>query len=318
LVPARALTVAVLLLAGPTASGKSALVAALSRRLKMEVVSVDTVQVYRGMDIGSAKPDAAERARLPHHLVDIREPHETYSAAEFRADALRLIKEVQARGRMPALVGGAMFYFKALEDGLAKMPGADPDVRRAILREAQARGWPAMHEKLRAMDAKSAARIAPGDRQRIQRALEVCIAGGKPMSALLEGEGEGGGAMPQPVIRLILAPARRAVLHQRIARRLDAMLAAGLVEETRRLLARPGVSAASSAMRAVGYRQACAHLAGELSYTEMRDAAVAATRQLAKRQLTWLRRGRGRVWIDGEDAKNALALAADYIHNVRP
>lgn len=308
---------AVLLLAGPTASGKSALAAALSRRLKMEVVSVDTVQVYRGMDIGSAKPDAAGRKQLPHHLLDIREPHETYSAAEFRADALRLIKEVQARGRMPALVGGAMFYFKALESGLAKMPSADAGVRRAILREAQARGWPAMHEKLRGMDAKSAARIAPGDRQRIQRALEVCIAGGKPMSTLLEGEGEGG-AMPGPVIRLALAPARRAVLHQRIARRFDAMLAAGLVEETRRLLARPGVSAASPAMRAVGYRQVCAHLAGELNYGDMRNAAIAATRQLAKRQLTWLRRGRGWVWLDGEDSENALALAADYIHNALP
>jgi len=318
LVPARALTVAALLLAGPTASGKSALAAALGRRLKMEVVSVDTVQVYRGMDIGSAKPSAAERAALPHHLVDIREPHETYSAAEFRADALRLIKEVQARGRMPALVGGAMFYFKALEDGLAKMPAADAGVRRAILREAQTRGWPAMHEKLRAMDAKSAARISPGDRQRIQRALEVCITGGKTMSALLEGEGGGGGALPEPVIRIVLAPARRAALHRNIARRFDAMLAAGLVEETRRLLARPGVSAASPAMRAVGYRQACAHLAGELNYAEMRGAAVAATRQLAKRQLTWLRRGRGWAWINGEDSENALALAADYLHNARP
>ncbi len=309
---------AALLLAGPTASGKSALAAALGRRLKMEVVSVDTVQVYRGMDIGSAKPSAAERAALPHHLVDIREPHETYSAAEFRADALRLIKEVQARGRMPALVGGAMFYFKALEDGLAKMPAADAGVRRAILREAQTRGWPAMHEKLRAMDAKSAARISPGDRQRIQRALEVCITGGKTMSALLEGEGGGGGALPEPVIRIVLAPARRAALHRNIARRFDAMLAAGLVEETRRLLARPGVSAASPAMRAVGYRQACAHLAGELNYAEMRSAAVAATRQLAKRQLTWLRRGRGWAWINGEDSENALALAADYLHNARP
>ncbi len=309
---------AALLLAGPTASGKSALAAALGRRLKMEVVSVDTVQVYRGMDIGSAKPSAAERAALPHHLVDIREPHETYSAAEFRADALRLIKEVQARGRMPALVGGAMFYFKALEDGLAKMPAADAGVRRAILREAQTRGWPAMHEKLRAMDAKSAARISPGDRQRIQRALEVCITGGKTMSALLEGEGGGGGALPEPVIRIVLAPARRAALHRNIARRFDAMLAAGLVEETRRLLARPGVSAASPAMRAVGYRQACAHLAGELNYAEMRGAAVAATRQLAKRQLTWLRRGRGWAWINGEDSENALALAADYLHNARP
>jgi len=310
--------VAALLLAGPTASGKSALAAALGRRLKMEVVSVDTVQVYRGMDIGSAKPSAAERAALPHHLVDIREPHETYSAAEFRADALRLIKEVQARGRMPALVGGAMFYFKALEDGLAKMPAADAGVRRAILREAQTRGWPAMHEKLRAMDAKSAARISPGDRQRIQRALEVCITGGKTMSALLEGEGGGGGALPEPVIRIVLAPARRAALHRNIARRFDAMLAAGLVEETRRLLARPGMSAASPAMRAVGYRQACAHLAGELNYAEMRGAAVAATRQLAKRQLTWLRRGRGWAWINGEDSENALALAADYLHNARP
>lgn len=285
----------------------------------MEVVSVDTVQVYRGLDIGSAKPSAAERAALPHHLVDIRGPHETYSAAEFRADALRLIKQVQARGRMPALVGGAMFYFKALESGLAKMPAADAGVRRAILREAQTRGWPAMHEKLRAMDAKSAARISPGDRQRIQRALEVCIAGGKTMSALIESGGGGeGGALPGPVLRIVLAPARRAVLHQRIARRFDAMLAAGLVEETRQLLARPGVSAASPAMRAVGYRQVCAHLAGELSHAEMRDAAIAATRQLAKRQLTWLRRGRGWAWINGEYSENALALAADYIHNTLP
>ena len=301
-----------LVITGPTAAGKSALALALCRRFPLEIISADAVQVYRGLDIGSAKPDAAERAAAPHHLLDVRDPHETYSAAAFRDDALRLARQITERGRIPALVGGAMFYLHALESGLSAMPAASPELRRRLEAEACAGGWQALHDKLRAVDPAAAARIRPGDRQRIQRALEVHALSGMPLSAL---QGRRGGAqLPYRVLRLALAPAERAVLHRRIEQRLDAMLAAGLVEETRTLLA-AGTPPQAPGLRAVGYAQACAHLRGACSGAELRRTALAATRQLAKRQLGWLRHRGGTAWVNTEVAARAVATAAPYIEN---
>jgi tRNA dimethylallyltransferase len=276
-------------LAGPTASGKSAIALALAERMPIEIVSVDSALVYRGLDIGSAKPGAAERARVPHHLIDIREPHEPYSAALFVADATRLIGEIRARGALPLLVGGTMLYFKALIDGLDPMPAADPALRARMDADARARGWPTLHAELARVDPTTAARLAPTDAQRIGRALEVWLASGRALSSFH--------SQPRAAAstqRLItLEPASRAWLHQRIAERFDAMLAAGFVDEVRALRARPELHAALPALRAVGYRQAWealdAGLAGDALAATVRERGVAATRQLAKRQLTWLR-----------------------------
>ena len=329
-----------LCLAGPTASGKTAVALALARELPLEVISVDSALVYRGMDIGTAKPTAAERAAVPHHLIDLVDPAETYSAARFVADATRLAAEVRARGRLPLLAGGTMLYFRALREGLDAMPPADPALRAALDARAAAEGWPALHAELARVDPGTAARLAPHDRQRIQRALEVWQLTGRPLSQWQRGEaadlGDHGGIDGSDTVRagrapppaeapgpaawplLALEPASRAWLHARIAERFDAMLGAGFVDEVRALRARGDLHPGLPSMRCVGYRQVWAALdaarvspeATPQAWAAMRDAAIAATRQLAKRQLTWLRSMPGRevVACDAPDAR-AQALA---------
>jgi tRNA dimethylallyltransferase len=282
-------------LMGPTASGKTALAVSLIERFPLEIISVDSALVYRGMDIGTAKPDAATLARAPHHLLDIRDPGEAYSAAAFRDDALRLMAEITARGRVPLLVGGTMLYFRALLQGLDDLPRADAALRRQLEAEAAERGWPALHAELAGVDPETAARLAPNDSQRIGRALEIFRLSGKPMSALLD---RTQADLPYRVLQLALIPSDRAVLHQRIADRFDAMLAGGLLDEVKSLRQAYALTPDLPAMRAVGYRQAWAHLDGEISLDELRETGIAATRQLAKRQLTWLRSWPDAVELD--------------------
>ena len=277
---------AALALLGPTASGKSAFALRLAERLELEVVSVDSGQVYRGMDIGTAKPSAAERQRVPHHLIDLLEPTETYSAGRFRADAIAAVQDILARGRVPLLVGGTMLYYRALAQGIDALPAADPALRAAIDREAQRAGWPALHAELARVDPHSARRLEPNDAQRIQRALEVYRATGKPLSELHTAPRQ---PLPFALAACALIPADRALLHRRIAERLDRMLELGLVDELRSLRRRHALDSALPSMRSVGYRQAWGLLESAYGEREMRDKALAATRQLAKRQLTWLR-----------------------------
>jgi tRNA dimethylallyltransferase len=275
-----------ILLMGPTATGKSALALALAERFGGEIVTVDSAQVYRGMDVGTAKPGAATLARVPHHLLDLVEPTESYSAARFVLDALESIDGIRARGRVPIVAGGTMLYFKALTEGLSDLPGADPVVRAQIDEEARLRGWPALHEELGKVDTRTAARIEPTDAQRIQRALEVFRRTGKPLSAL-QGRRE---APPLgPSVALALIPRDRAKLHEAIARRFDAMLDEGIVEELAALRERYSLAPGLPSMRAVGYRQAWRYLNGDIDKGTLRASAIAATRQLAKRQITWLR-----------------------------
>ncbi|MBE0626850.1 MAG: tRNA (adenosine(37)-N6)-dimethylallyltransferase MiaA [Burkholderiales bacterium] len=276
-----------ILLMGPTASGKSALALAIAQRFPVEIISVDSAQVYRGMDVGTAKPAAAERATVPHHLIDIIDPDQNYSAARFRSEAMRLMGQICGRGRMPLLAGGTMLYFKALREGLSNLPQADLAVRAAIEAEAGEKGWSALHAELARVDAPTAARLKPGDAQRIQRALEVFRVTGKPLSALQ------GARVPAEAqyryIALALVPAERALLHRRIERRFEAMLAAGLVEELALLRKKYALAPGLPSMRCVGYRQAWEHLEGAYSRATLRERGIYATRQLAKRQLTWLR-----------------------------
>ena len=276
-------------LAGPTASGKTALALALARRWPVEIVSVDSALVYRGMDIGTAKPSAEERAAAPHHLLDLVAPAQSYSAAQFVADARRLVAEIRARGRWPLLVGGTMMYFNALVDGIDDMPAADPDIRAAIDAEAAQLGWPAMHAQLAQVDPPTAARLKPNDSQRIQRALEVWRASGTPLSTLHQRAQRE--APPADGALVALEPASRAWLHARIAQRFDAMLAAGFLDEVRRLRADPALNLDLPSMRCVGYRQAWEALdvADPPDLADLRERGIAATRQLAKRQITWLR-----------------------------
>ncbi len=284
-------------IAGPTASGKTAAALAVAAALPVEIVSVDSALVYRGMDIGTAKPARSERAEVAHHLIDIRDPSEAYNAAAFVADATRLIGEIDARGKLPLLVGGTMLYFKALIDGIDPMPAADPGLRARIEAEAQAFGWPAMHARLASVDPLTAARLAPRDSQRIQRALEVWDASGKPISTFHAINNIADCARGAGVSMLFsLEPENRSWLHSRIAERFDAMLAAGFIDEVRALRERCDLSAATPAMRCVGYRQAWEMLdalgarnPSDVDLFALRERAVAATRQLAKRQLTWLR-----------------------------
>ncbi|WP_395667738.1 tRNA (adenosine(37)-N6)-dimethylallyltransferase MiaA [Rhodoferax sp.] len=286
-------------LAGPTASGKTAAAFAIAARHPVEIVSVDSALVYRGMDIGTAKPSAAERALVPHHLIDIRDPHTAYSAAEFVRDASALITAITARGKLPLLVGGTMLYFKALAEGLDDMPAANAEVRAAIAQDAQTLGWPALHAQLAAVDPATAARLAPADSQRIQRALEVYRVSGQPLSVFQQAAGRGdklgadGGNIAtqqgQASVLISLEPQDRAWLHQRIAQRFDAMLADGLLDEVQRLRALPQLHADLPSMRCVGYRQAWEALDAHWPPAELRERGIAATRQLAKRQLTWLR-----------------------------
>ena len=279
-----------LLLLGPTASGKTASALALAQALPIEIISVDSALVYRDMDIGTAKPSAAERASCPHHLIDIVSPEDSYSAARFRADAIRLMGEIGARGNIPLLAGGTMLYFKALRDGLSDLPAADAELRRAIDEDAAARGWPAVHAELARLDPDAAARLEPGDAQRIQRALEIVRLTGRPLAESYAKKEDD--ALPCRLLPLALAPSDRSVLHARIAERFDAMLHAGFVDEVRQLRARYTLDPAMPSMRCVGYRQAWEYLDGDIGYDALRFKGIAATRQLAKRQLTWQRQFR--------------------------
>ncbi len=283
-----------LALAGPTASGKTAAALALAERLAtrrpVEVISVDSALVYRGMDIGTAKPTAAERAAAPHHLIDIRDPLQAYSAAEFAADATRLIAEANARGHLPLLVGGTMLYFKALFEGLSAMPRADAAVRAALEAQAAAHGWPALHAELARVDPPTAARLSPNDSQRIQRALEVWRVSGRPLSSFHATKKEANSSdLARAGVLFSLEPQARGWLHERIAQRFDTMLAQGFLDEVRALRARGDLHPELPSMRCVGYRQAWEALSGDWPLAELRERGVAATRQLAKRQLTWLR-----------------------------
>ena len=273
-------------LLGPTASGKSQMALALAERVPLEIVSMDSAQVYRGLDVGTAKPSAAERAQVPHHLIDVIDPDQSYSTGRWRTDAIGTVREILSRGKVPLIVGGTMLYYRALVSGLDALPQADPEVRAAINTEASERGWPALHAELAKVDPPAARRIPVSDAQRIQRALEVWRLTGKPMSSL---QGRTSASLPFSLKAFALVPPDRDALAERIAARFDAMLAAGLVDEVKRLRSQYELSPGLPSMRAVGYRQAWLHLEGEISAAEMRTQAVAATRQLAKRQLTWLR-----------------------------
>jgi tRNA dimethylallyltransferase len=297
-----------ILLMGPTASGKSALAMEVAARIPVEIVSVDSAQVYRGMDVGTAKPSAAERAAVPHHLVDIIEPTESYSAARFRADSLALAQDIAARGRIPLLVGGTMLYFRALTQGLAELPPADVEVRAQIDADAARLGWPALHAALARVDPETAARLEPADAQRIQRALEVHRLTGEPMSRLVVSGGDA--ALPFMSIQIALAPSDRATLHERIAQRFVSMLAAGLVDELADLRSRYALHPGLPSMRCVGYRQAWEHLDGAYDRTTLLDRGIFATRQLAKRQLTWLRSWPGAIEFDCLDPHLAHKVLA--------
>mgnify|MGYP001482910157 FL=1 len=297
-------------LMGPTASGKTALAIEWAQRLQTEIISVDSALVYRGMDIGSAKPGIEERQGIPHHLIDIREPSQTYNAADFAKEALPLMEQIRRQNKIPLLVGGTGLYFRALLDGLSDMPAADEEIRTEIQSEAELLGWPEMHEKLKAVDQAAGIRIKPNDVQRITRALEVFRQTGKPISEWQQNSIRK--KFPYRVLRVCIAPKDRAVLHERIARRFDIMLEQGFLSEMRNLMARPELNMEVPSMRAVGYRQAWRYLAGEITLEQFREQAVAATRQLAKRQLTWFRGELDLRWFDpqieGKELQAALSL----------
>ena len=299
---------------GPTASGKTAFALALAQRFGGEIVSVDSALVYKRLDIGSAKPDAEELAQAPHHMIDLREPWQPYSAAEYAADARIAIDGILARGKLPILVGGTGLYFQALLEGLAAMPEADPAIRAEIAARAESAGWPALHAELAAVDPEAASRIHATDPQRIQRALEVWRLSGKPISQW-QREGRAMSSFPARVLKLVLAPTERSTLHQRIEMRFDPMLEAGFLEEVQGLRALPGLRDHPEpldlpAIRAVGYRQAWEHLDGRYEAAEFRDRAIFATRQLAKRQLTWLRGRLDASWFDPQNDEAGLWRAA--------
>lgn len=285
-------------LMGPTASGKTDLAVELVQRRSFEIISVDSALVYRGMDIGTAKPDLDTLSRAPHRLVDICDPSEAYSAARFREDALEAMAEITAAGRIPLLVGGTMLYFRALEFGLAEMPQADESVREQITSEADARGWGIMHEHLRKVDPAAARRIHPNDPQRILRALEVYRLTGLPMSQLQQ---QTETDLPYNLVKLVRAPADRELLRERIAVRFMQMLDLGFEQEVRDLWARGDLTADMPSMRAVGYRQMLMYIRGEVDYDRMVELAVTATRQLAKRQMTWLRSYPGLCRLEGSE-----------------
>lgn len=293
---------------GTTATGKTDAAAGLVDAFDAEIISVDSSLVYRGMNIGSAKPDTEFLARYPHHLIDIRHPNETYSVAEFYQDCSSLIQQICARGRTPVLAGGTHFYFNALEHGIAELPKADAQLRAEITRDAEQSGWPHQHARLALLDRQSAERIDPMDAQRIQRALEIVITGGRPVSSYNQNQQKG---FENPLLKIALSFSDRKVLHKRIEQRFDIMLEQGLKQEVQQLLA-DGIDPQAPAMRMIGYRQMLQHLDGTLSWQEMRDKGVIATRQLAKRQLTWLRNQANMVWwVDsGLEKKNFSGLNA--------
>ncbi|HVP34892.1 MAG TPA: tRNA (adenosine(37)-N6)-dimethylallyltransferase MiaA [Steroidobacteraceae bacterium] len=286
----------VLLLSGPTGAGKTEWAIRLAERAPVEIVSVDSALVYRGLDVGTAKPSREVRARLPHHLIDICDPAESYSAGRFVGDALECIRSIHARRRVPLLVGGTMLYLRALFDGLAALPPASTDLRREIDGRAARSGWPALHAELARLDPATAARIAANDSQRIQRALEVCYVTGQPISELQRATSSPLASFDAHYWRL--SPPDRSMLHQRLAERLALMMANGFLDEVRRLRDRGDLTAAHSSMRAVGYRQLWEHLDGRYDLPEAQRRALAATRQLAKRQLTWMRAERRGEWLD--------------------
>lgn len=300
------------LLLGPTACGKSALALALARRLPLEIISIDSTQVYRGLDIGSAKPSVKDRANVPHHLLDLRDPTQPYSAAQFVGDATAAIGQIRRRGKLPLLVGGTMMYARALREGLSQLPGADPQIRARIEREAAEHGWPALHARLQAIDPERARRLAPADRQRIGRALEVFERSGRRPSELMR-------VPTRSVCRLLtiaLMPSDRAELHRRIEQRFDVMLQQGFIAEVHALRARTDLHAQLPSLRSVGYRQAWEHLESSTSAGEFRAAAIAATRQLAKRQITWLRSMADAIRID-PFADDALERVAGVLVHLR-
>ena len=309
----------VVFLMGPTAAGKTAVAAELAARGPYGIVSVDSALVFRHLDVGTGKPGRALLARTPHRLIDIRDPDERYSAAEFRDDALRAIADIRAAGRVPLLTGGTGLYFRALEKGLAALPAADSAVRAGIEREAARAGWAAMHARLAGIDPPSARRIHPNDPQRIQRALEVHALTGRPMSDLLARGRRGG--LAGPVCRIVIEPADRDALHRDVAARFLRMLDDGLIDEVAELKRRWPLTARSASMRLVGYRQVWAHLAGRCTREAMTGQAIAATRQLARRQLTWLRSERIAVRIDchaPDIAERVAASAATFVERAGP
>jgi tRNA dimethylallyltransferase len=295
----------VIVITGPTACGKTELVLQLARQFAIEVVSVDSAQVYRGMDIGTAKPDASILSEIPHHLIDIRDPKDPYSAADFRLNAIQIIKDIQARGNCALLSGGTMLYLKALKEGIAKLPPRNDEVRAGILEIATQRGWDFVHKRLQEVDPEAAARINPNDPQRIQRALEVYELTGKSMTSLHR-LGETG--CPFELVEIAIFPPDRKELHNRIAVRFDQMLDQGLLEEVRRLIERGDLHDGLPAIKSVGYRQVWAYLQGDLDYVTMREKAIAGTRQLAKRQYTWLRGWKNLNIIDTPDRFQVLKI----------
>lgn len=295
----------VLFLMGPTASGKTALAIEMAQQHNCELISVDSALIYREMNIGSAKPTAAELALAPHKLIDILDPSESYSAADFRLDAIKEIEAILARGKTPLLVGGTMMYFKALLEGLSPLPCADEEIRLQILAEAEANGWEALHQKLCQIDPVAGARIHPNDPQRLSRALEVFYVSGKTMTELTQTKSE---ALPYNVVQFAIAPHERKVLHELIAKRFTLMLEQGFVEEVKALKERGDLHLDLPSMRCVGYRQCWQYLEGEFDYTTMVEKATAATRQLAKRQLTWLRGWPDVQWLESGAEGNLVTL----------
>jgi tRNA dimethylallyltransferase len=288
-----------ILLMGPTGAGKTGLAAELVARLPLEIVSVDSAMVFRGMDIGTAKPDAELLARAPHHLIDLIDPSESYSAARFVADATRVMGEIHSRGRVPLLAGGTMLYFRALQSGLANLPAADPSLRQRLEERAARLGWQAMHGELQRLDPSAALRIRPADRQRIQRALEVIELTGRPISSQQREDLRG--AARAGDLRLVMAPADRKLLGEQLAVRFQEMMSRGLLDEVRRLHARGDLHVGMPALRLIGYRQLWAHVEGRMDLDEAISRAIIATRQLARRQLTWLRAEPGAEWFDASD-----------------
>lgn len=304
----------VVFLMGPTASGKTALAMQLYDELPCEIVSVDSAMIYKGMDIGTAKPDAETLRQYPHRLIDLCDPSEAYSAAEFRRDALNEISEIRNSGKIPLLTGGTMMYFNALKNGLAQLPEADPEVRQRLLDEANAMGWPYMHAKLAKVDPESAQRLNPNDSQRLQRALEVYEVSGRTMTDLWAEQEQ---QKPEfPIISMAVMPNDRAELHQRIEQRFDIMLEQGFVDEVRSLWDRGDLNLQMPSVRCVGYRQVWEYFSDTWDYETMRFKGIVATRQLAKRQVTWLRSWEKLAWMDTHDPKllsNALKLVGGGI-----
>jgi tRNA dimethylallyltransferase len=294
-----------LIITGPTASGKSDLALELAKRLGGEIISADSAQVYRGMDIGTAKPNAAIQQAVPHHLIDIRDPQQPYSAADFRKQCIALSGEIVARGNLPIIAGGTMLYLKALKEGLSELPEANQVLREAINLEAQESGWNQLHEQLQKIDPESAMRIKPNDSQRIQRAIEVFRLTGVPLTQWHKKSKE---ACPFPLLEIAIVPPDRKVLHEAIAARFHRMLAQGFVAEVEGLRRNPLLNANLPAIRAVGYRQIWSHLVGEVTQLQMIESGIAATRQLAKRQHTWLRSWQGLHQLDKPDAEQALKI----------